>query len=699
MTRRRTTPLTQADAGSPARHRTRLAATACAVVAATVLLAPAALADEPLRLDDRVTDTTSAAVLAGSTADILDAADALAEDTPYDLFVVYVDSFDGMDGGDWADETANLSQLGDDDALLAVAVEDRVYDFSLGASASVTDDQLATIRSEQIEPALADDDWAGAAIAAADGLRDAAGGGSGAASGGGGSNAGWIIVGILVVAAIVVLVVWLVRRSSRQRQQAGPASAPGSLESLSTEELNRRASAGLVAIDDGMRTYEQELGFAEAQFGSAATASFATALADARPKVARAFQLRQELDDSTAEAEPQARAMMAEIITTLEQVQASLQGEAQQFVELREEQRNAPATLDALEGRVTELAGRVPAARETLTNLAVTYPATALASVVANPDQAQRLLDGATEAVTQGRAAVERQDGGAALEQIRVATGATGQAATLLDAVSRAGDDLAQAAPKLEAAIASISADLADADRLATSQGHGVDAQVAEATQAIAAARAASSGGDPLAALTRIANAEAALDASLAPLREQAEVTQRAAAQLEGTLGRLESQVRATNDFVETRRGAVGPEARTRLAEAIRLLTQARTQAATDPGAALATAQQAQEYATSAQSLAQRDVESWERSQQVPQQSSSGGPDLGSMILGGILFGNRGGGGGGGWGGGFTGGGYGGGSSRGGSRRSSGGSFGGSRRSSGGSRRSSGGRRGGGGRF
>ena len=41
--------------------------------------------------------------------------------TGTDLFVVYVDSFDGADGQQWASDTANLSQFGTNDVLLAVA--------------------------------------------------------------------------------------------------------------------------------------------------------------------------------------------------------------------------------------------------------------------------------------------------------------------------------------------------------------------------------------------------------------------------------------------------------------------------------------------------------------------------------------------------------------------------------------------------
>ncbi len=151
------------------------------------------------------------------------------------------------------------------------------------------------------------------------------------------------------------------------------------------------------------------------------------------------------------------------------------------------------------------------------------------------------------------------------------------------------------------------------------------------------AAGAARDGGDPLAALRRLTDAEAALDAVLAPFRERAEQAARANALLRETLARVDSQVRATNDFIETRRGAVGPEARTRLAEAIRLLGEARALQPTDPVSALQRAQQADAQAQSAAQRAQQDASSWQSSQGGGF-GGGGGSNVGGMVLGGILL-------------------------------------------------------------
>ena len=136
----------------------------------------------------------------------------------------------------------------------------------------------------------------------------------------------------------------------------------------------------------------------------------------------------------------------------------------------------------------------------------------------------------------------------------------------------------------------------------------------------------------------RLTEAEAALDAALGPARQEADRLERARTQLATTLGQLTSQVRATSDFIDTRRGAVGPEARTRLAEAARLAQEAERTSATDPAAALGVAQRAASLAQSAQQLAEADVQRW----QAGRSGGGGTGGLGgleSMVLGGILMG------------------------------------------------------------
>lgn len=644
-------------------------------VLSLVLAAPGARAEAPSNLPSDITDT--AGVL--DEGAVRSALDALRSDTDQQLFVAYVPTFDGLDGPSWAEQTFDLSGMGSSDVLLAVAVDDRRYGLYVGAGNTLTDSQLDAVEVA-VEDRLAVDDWTGGAVAAADTLRSELTGGSGP------SGLTVLFVGGLVVLALVALVAWA---ASRRRRSAGNPDE-GSLSTLSTDELERRASSALVAVDDNLKTAEQELGFAQAQFGPEATASFEAAVQRSKAAVTRAFTLRQQLDESPG-AEPRKRVVLAEIITLSDEVIRTIDTESEQLTALRTLQATVPQALAETRERIATARARVEPARGTLSTLAVTFPASALASVSTNPDQAVRLLDAAADAVTAGEAAVTADDRAAAVAHSRAATQAVGQAVTLLDAVDSAGSDLADAGPRLDAALTSISSDLADAERL----GAGDPAVTVAADRArtvVAQAQAARQGGDPLAALRDLSDAEAALDTALAPRRAADEQRARAAALLTEALGRVGSQIRAVSDYVTTRKGAVGPEARTRLSEAARLHEQARSLAATDPVAALDTVRRSDELTQSAQQLAQADVTSWEN-QQGP--GGGGGTNVGGMILGGIVLDSLLRGGSGGGRGGYGGGGFGGGGSgRSGGGRGRGGGFGGggSSRGGGGGGRSRGGR-------
>ncbi|MGO1333353.1 TPM domain-containing protein, partial [Cellulosimicrobium funkei] len=468
------------------------------------LVAPAGLAHAvpPMDVTDEITDPSG--VLGDRTDDVRAALDRLAQDTDLQLFVVYVDDLDGMDGVDWANATANQSGLGVDDLLLAVGTQDRRYGLSYDNNVPLSDAELDRITSA-VEDELRADDWAGAAIAAAEVAR-------GASQGSGGVSWFWVL---LVGGVLVIVVVVVARAAGRRRRAAtavGPAGDP--LAALPTAELDRRASAALVAIDDAVKTSEQELGFAQAQFGIEATQQFSAALAEGKQRVAEAFALRQQLDDDQPEAEPQARQMMARIVALCDEVADSLDAQSRTFDELRDLQARAPQVLDETDQRATEVLARVEPARATLEALGRSYPSTALASVAQNPEQAQALLTGARESVARGREALASKDRATAVALARAAQNAVGQAVTLLDAVDRAGTDLAESGPRLDRGVASITSDIADAGRLAPGDPTVAPA-LAEAQAAVAVAGAARDGGDPLAALRRLTDAEAALDAVL----------------------------------------------------------------------------------------------------------------------------------------------------------------------------------------
>lgn len=662
-------------------------------VLAVLLVSPGpAVASQPLRLDTQITDEVGA--LGDRRGEVQAAIDRLRDEDRVQLWVVYVESFDGVPAQDWADRTAVTSDLGLNDVLLAVATGDRSYAYWVDEQFPLTDDQLATVAAEDIEPRLSDEDWAGAAIGAADGYARELGGGGDAGTGGLGGLGTLLLVGALAVVGAGALFLFL--RSRRPTGTAVGGVRPGTtgapvdeLAGLPTQELEQRANSLLIETDDAIKTSEQEVGFALAEFGAEAVSPFQAALTDAKAALAASFTVRQQLDDAQPEDEPTRRAMLSDIIRRTTAANDSLDAQADSFDELRDLAGRVPEVLATVTSTADRLETRLPAATATMDSLGSEYPAPALASVRGNLEQARQRLSFVRATVADAHSDLTEGRKGDAVVGARASEEAVGQAAALLDSVDRARSDLSDARDRIDGLLAETDQDVVAA-RAALAQGGrpGLAAAVATAEAAAATVREQRATGslDPIAALRRITEADAAVDAAMADVRAAEERAARARSGLDQALLAARSEIAAATDFITTRRGGVGAEARTRLSEAQRHLDRALALAPADPAGALAEAQTADSLAEQAGQLARADVERFQPPT-APQAGGGGGIGVGGAVLGGILIDSllRGGGGFGGGFGGGPGGGFGGG---GGGRRA--GSFGG-----GGTRA----RRGGGGRF
>jgi DNA repair exonuclease SbcCD ATPase subunit len=654
-----------------------LALALTAAVSVTLGGALAASATDPIPLgDSRVLDDSG--VLSTSQEQAVQSrSEALSASSDIDLWVVYVDRFtDPADAGEWANDTARLNGLGVNQYLLAVSTEGRTFYLSGDPAGPVSDDQLATIEQQRIGPALQGGDWVAGAMAAADGLADAAGG-----SGGGFGGILFVVLLVVVVGAII----WLVLRARRKAKQPAVAGGAPAVEQLATPELARRAASALVQTDDALKTSEQELGFAKAQFGDAAAAEFEAALAQAKADLDRAFSLQQQLDDSTPDTEQDIRSWNTQIIELCAHANAELDEKAAAFDELRKLEQNAPEAL----ARVQELRASVgrdaEAATARLTALRQSYSADALATIADNPEQVRQRLAFADEQLTAAQNAIGAGDGGEAAVSIRAAEEAVGQARSLEDAVGKLGDDLATAEQEAAALIADLEGDLASAAAVPDPDGR-VAGVIASTRRQVEAAQGLLSGAtrSPLTALDGLEKANTEIDTLLAGIRDEQEKQRRAAQQLEQLLVHAQAQVSAAEDYITARRGAVGATARTRLAEAGASMVQARQLSTSDPAQALTYAQRANELAAQAIQQAQNDVGGFGGSG-FGGNGGGGGGNVAGAVLGGILInsmlsggGGRGGGyrgpgprtGGGGRGGGFSSGSFGGGGTR--SRRGGG---------------------------
>ncbi|WP_017239898.1 TPM domain-containing protein [Streptomyces sp. SS] len=700
---------------------TRIATRAllAALVAAWWLLVPAvhgAHADDPVVLsrDGQITDRVDA--LGDRRDSVVQALDRLYDDRRIQLFVVYVRDFSGRTGQGWADATAERNGLGTDDVLLAVATHDRQYGYSADPDARLTQAQLDDVARTAIEPALRQNDWAGAAIGAANGYGAVLAGqpvpvptltpgpaDPGTAADDGASGSDLVLPVVLVGGAGAVAAYAFAKRRRRTRTRTTPQGGQGwgpprEPAPPSLDELDGQARHVLVATDDAVRTSQEELGFASAQFGEDAVRPFTEAVAFAQEQLTASFRLRQKLDDSFPEDDPTRRAVLEEILRRCAEADTRLDAETEDFDRLRALERTAPEALAAVEAAFREQTGRVGTAEAALTAMRERYAETAASPVAGDVEQAKDRLVFATTHVDQARQQIDAGDNGGAAVHIRAAESAVDQAARLIEAVDRRAQELAEAVGKLPGALSETDADLADARGLLGGTAEGVSTadlqgRIARAESVAAEVRRGMEAGryDPIDALRRVEEADTALDEALEGARERESGTRRARALLDQAMLTARSAIGAAADYVTTHRGAVGSEARTRLAEAQRRWDEAQSLAAADdPQAALAEARQADDLARRAQDLAEQDVRRYGNPNGLGGVSGvgGGGGGLGGAVLGGIilggLFGGGRGGGHGGFGGG-SGGGFGGGGSGGGP-----GSFGGS-----GTR----GRLGGGGRF
>ncbi|OBB71592.1 YgcG family protein [Mycobacterium sp. 852014-52144_SCH5372336] len=625
----------------------RLLTLVLAMLAGSALIAPTAAAEPPFRLPGYVTD--NAGVLDGAArAEVTSAVDSLYNSSRTRLWVVYVDTFSGQPAETWARNTMRTSDLGTYDALLAVATVDRSYAFLVSDSATeLSSSRVESVRRNGIEPALRNSDWAGAAVAAAEGL---------ARSGSSGSTLSWVglLIALGVIAlAVVVLMIWR-RRRQRKRRDAEFAAArrvdpsdPQALAAVSLDALDDLSRAMVVEVDNAVRTSDHELELAVEEFGTSRTEPFTRAVNNARTTLAQAFNVRQILDDAIPETPAQRRDLLTRVVVAAAKADRELDAQRDAFTELRNLVINAPSKLDSMTQRVVDITARLEPSRRKVAELHSEFDSTALSSVAGNVDAAKELLDFADTSISRGRDLAARPVPGQQselVECVRAAESALVQARGLLDAVDSAASDIRRAAATLPAAIEDIQNGIKQAGALLQQGNVPQAAQLAEARDAAAAAVAAaqrSKAADPLGTFTELTKADADLDRLLAAVEQEREAADRLNRALDEALFTARSRVRSVSDFIDTRRGIVGPEARTRLAEAVRQIGAAEERRATDPAEAIKHANGAAMLASQAQNLANADVQNAHSSYMGPFGGGGrgGGGNMGA-IIGGILIGN-----------------------------------------------------------
>nr|WP_314843468.1 TPM domain-containing protein [uncultured Microbacterium sp.] len=631
-----------------------LAATT-ALVAAGILSSSAASATDPLTLDSGYVTDDAGVLSPDEEATVEARLQELTENSSADLFVVLVDEFTAPeDNKDWADTVAEGNNLGSDQYLLAIAVDGRSYYISAAPDGPLSDAKLDDVE-DKIQSLAAQEDWEGAIVLAADEIQGDGGAGA--------IRATLIVVGVVALGLIVWLVVALVRRARRnaeiRRRGAMPEKADPNdpFSTLTDEQVETQAGAALVQADDAITSSREELGFAVAQFGDAATAEFSGALEVAKAKMSEAFDLRQKLDDEIEDTVFDRRAWHIRIIQLCDEIDDVLDDNTEAFDALRRLEENAPQELERVRAERAALQSTLAGAAPALASLSEVYDPAALSTVADNPAQAQeraaladRSIEAAAQAIAGGRA-------GEAAFAIRTAEQAVAQAGQLVQSITALGGELSSIEQRAQALIAELQADIATAQQLPDSTGT-ISPIAATTAQQLQAAQAGLTGTSrsPRRVLDALTTANMQIDAAIAQGTQAAERARRVQHMLEQTLAQAGSEIRAAREYIETRRGSVGSTARTRLSQAEAALTQALDLRAANPEAALAESGRALDLARQATASAQADVESMNPSRyqsggwgqgSVFGGSNSGGSGIGGDILGGIIGGLLSGGGGG----------------------------------------------------
>jgi uncharacterized membrane protein YgcG len=635
-----------------------LLAALTALIWSALVAAPAHAQDVP-RLDAAITDETG--VLAGDELEIEAALERLFERTGVQLYVLFVETTGAMDIGTYALAVGEQS-LGPDDALLVVALGDRTVNLSVGADlrGQVSQVELDRVRSQVLEPRLAAGEFGDGVVATADALQrvfpavvapvtppgatPVAGTPAAtplAPGAGAGTGGGLPLLPLLLILLGGGLVLVFISRFLTLRRQRTEYLREAGVQ----EQLGRQANALLIKTDDALRDAEQELGFAEAEFGAQQTAGLREALAHAKEELRAAFAVGQRLDDAEPETPAQRRQMIEEIIARCESAQTTVGAQQAALGRLRELEKNAPAVIERLTAEAERVEADLRSAAKAEAALS-RYAESAVAAVAGNLERARARLAEARSSLQSGRDALARDERQSAAVAAHDAEDALQDTAALIEGVTHLAASLADLASQLKAALSAATTDV-EAARSAVTSG-----QVPALADELASADAALADARRLSDLPRPDVAEGLRQATaarehatrvLTGVRQAQEIAERTAASARSALAAAEANVSRSRDYITGNRRArpIGRAARNRLAEAERSLVQAQAVLAQDPGQALSYARQADQHAADAYNLALAEAPRYDQSMPAHQP----GADLGSLVIGAVLGGMLGGGG------------------------------------------------------
>jgi hypothetical protein len=288
----------------------------------------------------------------------------------------------------------------------------------------------------------------------------------------------------------------------------------------------------------------------------------------------------------------------------------------------------------------------IPSAQDTLLRLAERYSQSALTPISANPDQAESLLEFAERSTQVAQSRLAASLDAEADKAAHAAAETVRRAEALVAAVGRFEVEALQAEATLAAMVAESRAELGEARYLPDAERRGrIDEAIGALERELAALPGPGERLDPVGSLSAVRRANANLDNAVAERAQRAERKEQLRAQLLTAIDDAERQISAARELITDYRASVGPDARTRLAEAERELS-VMTQES-EPETAIVRARRAASLAADSAAFARADLErgqgygGWDSPQSNYGRTSSGlvGGVLGGLMIGGIFDG------------------------------------------------------------
>lgn len=300
-------------------------------------------------------------------------------------------------------------------------------------------------------------------------------------------------------------------RVSRRRDEREDEAARRDADKAAQQANDRLSQA-----DQEVRDAEKEWDYARAQFGIAATEDFRNRIKEAKQALSRGDSLLKQCRATYNTADK--KSLASQIISDLDTQLGLLRDAQAPFSTKRSERTALPTRLAEAQERLAEEQVDVERSREELATIASIYPGTVLAALEDNPDKAASLLTSAHNAIESAQAIIDT-DADLATSAVDTAERALLMAYHEMNAIFTAKQDLDHIEDRLGAAIASLSSDIEEANRLQTDRTL-LAPLITDARAAITRAQEALIHNDnPLDALEHARSVEAKLDATLDPLR------------------------------------------------------------------------------------------------------------------------------------------------------------------------------------